>query len=344
MKLLSVEKVGDNYWVFESPPSDPENTTQTIYSLLAFSDDMYEHFFDVNNTAVGKAHEHGFGFKGTYDSFYELGMRVSQQLSGQVREWTIPKYQEKEDQIKTITLDSIREGMLRGKKTDLDQIITGEVFNEIPENDKERVQEIVEKIRQDNPQIDIESIKKDYHSFSSVVEVYVDRLQHSFWPIAEVYRQVPAEARAEFLALVKSPSLNGAENRQHNSFFDYPEQYQDLLQYAEELDGETASSYFKVLRLEMERGEKNFTQEIEFFTDRFHQEIDREHKPFFIELALKAQEENLPQWRESIPYGVAPLLAKYSITEARQIANQAFEMIKQSQSPWEFLESKSNNT
>ena len=54
MQLLSMEKVGQNYWVFATNPSNPANKTQTHYSEKTFSDRFYERFFDVNNAHVMK--------------------------------------------------------------------------------------------------------------------------------------------------------------------------------------------------------------------------------------------------------------------------------------------------
>jgi hypothetical protein len=95
MRLLNIEKGKtkkdrSGNWIGMQDPTtkafDPKH-----YDANCLSDDSFKWFFRQNNEIVSQAVGYGLDIEKEYALFFELGMRVSQQLEGKVRDKTSEK-------------------------------------------------------------------------------------------------------------------------------------------------------------------------------------------------------------------------------------------------------------
>lgn len=355
LRVLTLEKRGDNYWVYEAHPAAPDKKTITHTSEHTIANmRTYNRFQEVNNTVARYAHELGLDLSQEYPEFFKLGFRVSQQLEGKVKDYTLVRYNEAEWYLQWELKKGIARHYALKANDELEKIVSQELMKSVPAEDQAAIAGYVDRLQRVHFPIDRTGTflfpllpgeeSSSERSFEAMISMLVYDLKTMVSPASERYAQVPPEARAEFLALCRYQDLFKKGFR--SDWFEDDGSQEKLIGLIKETDGVSARKFFKALRLELAREEDfdDFFRMIGYYLDPAESKsglyITSDQQPLFFELMLKAQEQNIPDWRESIAGEAARLLGAYSEADVRDIVAQAFKITIKGESPFDFLKGK----
>ena len=118
---------------------ESRETEPLRHDLSSFSDDFYKTFFNQNNMVVGSARECGiFDLGAVYETFFNLGMRVSQQLEGRVREITEERYYKQFKKLENSLLEACKTKVIKDELESCNGIL-----QYIPETDRDEAKKII---------------------------------------------------------------------------------------------------------------------------------------------------------------------------------------------------------
>lgn len=241
MQLFDVQKSGDGRWLFAKDPLS-EIEVKTQYSTPSskspgtFSDSTYREFIKDNNHLVSLATSSGEKIPvPSYEKFCEVGLRVSQQLNGPLRERTFDQYEDIKQQLEEEIIQGRRIQAKRQRDQDLESLITPEQLAELPEDDREKMSELVQAITAQDIPIREGFLNKTPRAKISHMQEYTD-------PVNKYVSALPPEARLPFVELTKGTQRTG-EQGYHNGELDF----QALIATAEGLSPALSREYFNIL-------------------------------------------------------------------------------------------------
>jgi len=315
---ISFEKANrpNSYWVVEK-----EITTGTIrprhLGTSAFSDNFYRSFAAENNLLALNAAKFSVDLGEDYATFYQLGMRASQQLDGQYRERTTERYYERRDALQAKLVTGLLDKKTQQRNAELEQIVAGEeARQELSAQDAERVKQIIGTLRQ-FPFKDYSDDRLGIRPFEQRLIYIAERDETK--GIKDNYWVVHPSLRADYLATIKFSPLNGLKEGYMEG---------DEARLREVLTGLGTTNgklYLQALQFEMKRDALKGWQ---FFHDSLNdiQRLQSEQRDLYFTVMTRAQLAGLSRFVDAIPFYSARLLEKHNIEVAQIIVNEAFDM------------------
>lgn len=321
LKILQTRRTKRGNTAVIAHPLGTEGFKPTQYCTENFSDLFYTSFFNINNNLVdiiSLYHINPEDIKDEYSNFYELGMRVSQQLDGKFRETTVDKYARALDALHEKLLPCLIESKTSKRNENLERLVSDDALQGMPDSDKEKVRSMVQQLK--------ERPIQDYSKRETSIAKRVEKLAQDGPEkdkISEYYLAVPPDLRADYLEVIKYI-------QQHDGRAWFEGEYEPIKDFVCGMKVENARLYLKALKMELERNKRDIN---DFFRYTCENEdaknLSEEQKRMFFEALVKAQEENIPHSEGYLHYTLAELFGKRTPEEARIIVDEAFAKFKE---------------
>lgn len=201
LRLLSIEKRksckrkdSSKRWVAMKNPetgvSDPSH-----YDISCFSDVSYKSFFRENNEIVELARKNDIELDEVYNRFFELGMRVSQQIDGAVRKRTEASYYSQQKELENLLLQRVRERFEKQERQAFNSALESLSASGISPEEYERAKTFV-------PTRPVEESKKRFFHNPSLTEKVDEMRRKTTTEFLQYIPELPVGLRVRFLDVI----------------------------------------------------------------------------------------------------------------------------------------------
>ena len=327
LRRKNTHRRGDrsNLWV---SMRDPRTSLEDPLRLgeNCFSDKFRVEFFEDNNDIVIVAVRIDADLGESYSKFFELGMRVSQQLDGRLRELTIEQYQKQLALLKERVIELALDKKRQTRDAQLDSFLVQLSTSSASEQDKIEMISLVTILR--SKQVEKPKNSRDFADLTGRI------MRDEYGELVMTFPQVPDSLKSSFFAVATYKMANGGID-----WFDG--ELEDLLHFLDRSGGiENAKLYLDYLHTGLQRESQDHCFRSNYWVDTQVSVAvlnDAQKSLYFTSLrrAQLAGADGLISGCGAA--NAADLLAKKGPEEAARIIEQAFALLSESDGENKFL-------
>jgi len=288
------------------------------YSLSSFNQEgkFYTLFFKHNNEIARNLVKVGYDAGELYTKFFETGLRVSQQLDGQVRERTMEEYNRLKKGLSESLLSYAKESAKEKRDKDL-----GSLVEQTPEKYRKDVSLIVEQLKQKEMDFCKRKPQRGY-ALDDMVNTIIKEENKE---LAKYFPLVDDFLKAKFLSVIKYTQLNDEEG----DWFRDGNSVDEVYKIMKETGVENSDRYLDILLGLLEESD---IDSLHMWTwkasDEYIKEFDSKQKELYFEVLGRTLKEDMMEWNVFIAVNAAKLLPLYGSKKAEAMINEVFTLHK----------------